>query len=60
MTREVFQKVTQPYFLGYYYKNEEEKDWIVSIEAMQEFHRLSGTPSHQKIMKAFPEWEATS
>lgn len=55
MTKNILSKVKQPYFLGYYFKNEEESDKVVSIEDMKWFHEISATPSDQKRMIAFPE-----
>lgn len=54
MTKEVLSKVKQPYFLGYYYKNEEAFDHVVSIDEMKWFHEISATPDDQKRLVAFP------
>ncbi|PHN05438.1 alpha/beta hydrolase [Flavilitoribacter nigricans] len=54
MTEATFAKVTQPFFLGYYYKNEEEQDPVVSVAAMQEMFRQIHTPPEQKREVAFP------
>lgn len=54
MTPETFAKVTKPYFMGYYYKNEEEQDPVVSVAAMLEFDKYSKTPTDQKRALAFP------
>ena len=54
MTPEVFQKVQQPVFLGYYYKSEEEQDQTVSIPAMLEMYEQLGTPESAKRKIAFP------
>ncbi len=53
MTDDVFRRVNQPYFLGYYFKNEEEQDHVVSVEAMKRFYTLSATPSDQKVEMPF-------
>jgi pimeloyl-ACP methyl ester carboxylesterase len=55
MTEETFANVTCPVFMGYYYKNEEEQDKIVSVPAMLEMYGQLGTPDHLKRKKAFPE-----
>ncbi|QSE98012.1 alpha/beta hydrolase [Fulvivirga lutea] len=55
MTKETFEKVTQPVFLGYYYKNEEEQDNTVSVPAMLEMYEHLGTPDELKRKVAFPE-----
>nr|WKN37611.1 alpha/beta hydrolase [Tunicatimonas sp. TK19036] len=54
MTKETFQKVTCPVFLGYYYKNEEEQDNLVSVDAMRTMFEQLATPSTQKYQEAFP------
>ena len=55
MTREVWQKINQPLFMGYYYKNEENQDHTVSVAAMREFYQSVSTPALQKREMAFPE-----
>ncbi|TDB68853.1 alpha/beta hydrolase [Arundinibacter roseus] len=52
---EVYERIKMPVFLGYYYKNEEEQDKVVSVKAMQEMFPKLGTPETQKIERAFPE-----
>lgn len=55
MTKETFNRVTVPVFLGYYYKDEENQDQTVSVDAMLDmFNELSTLPT-QKVKKAFPE-----
>lgn len=58
MTEEILSKVQQPYLLGYYYKDEENFDDVVSIEAMQWFNEISATNPEQKRIVAFPDVEA--
>lgn len=48
MVKETFQKVTQPVFLGYYYKDEIHQDSTVSVAAMLEMFDELGTPSAKK------------
>ncbi|MFT5169033.1 MAG: esterase/lipase [Saprospiraceae bacterium] len=55
MTETILSKVKLPYFLGYYYKNEEDSDHVVSIDQMKWFHKISATPDDQKRLIAFPE-----
>ncbi len=55
MVEETFQKVKCPVFLGYYYKNEEEQDDVVSVAAMQSMFEQLGTPENLKQADAFPE-----
>ncbi|MEQ8472394.1 MAG: alpha/beta hydrolase [Marinoscillum sp.] len=54
MKPEIFKLVTQPYFIGYYYKNEEEKDPTISIEAITWFDKHTSTPERMKELVAFP------
>lgn len=54
MTAETFQQVTQPVFLGYYYKNETEQDQVVSVPRMLEMFDQLGTPADLKRKVAFP------
>ena len=51
MTPEQFAKVKQPLFMGYYYKNEENQDKVVSVAAMLDMYEALGT-NKQKM--AFP------
>lgn len=53
MKDEIFAKVKQPVFLGYYYKNEKEQDKTVSVAAMLNIFDKLGTDS--KMKQAFPE-----
>jgi len=55
MTVETFSKVTEPVYLGYYYKNEEERDKTVSVPKMLEMFEELGTPKNQKQKDAFAE-----
>ncbi len=55
MTPETFKKVKQPVFLGYYYKNENEKDPTVSVDAMLKMYDELGTPPDKKMKVAFPD-----
>ena len=55
MIPEVFQNISHPIFLGYYYKDEENKDEIVSIPAMKGFMEEISTPEEQRQFLAFPK-----
>jgi esterase/lipase len=55
MNESTFKKVTQPVFLGYYYKNQNEQDFVVSVPKMQEMFKQLGTPTHLKKELAFPK-----
>ncbi|PKP21613.1 MAG: alpha/beta hydrolase [Bacteroidetes bacterium HGW-Bacteroidetes-20] len=54
MTKETFQKVKCPVFLGYYYKDKENQDQVVRVDAMWKMFDQLGTPSDKKRQKAFP------
>lgn len=55
MKPEIFQSITQPYFLGYFYKNEEVQDPVVSVAAMLQMDQETSTPETMKKRVAFPE-----
>ena len=57
MTKEVFAKIDVPVFLGYYYKNDEESDHIVSVPDMVDFYNAISTPDSQKVSIAYPNAE---
>lgn len=52
MNKETFEKITCPVFLAYYYKNEQEQDDVVSVEAMLTMFDELG--SEDKVSQAFP------
>ena len=53
MTPELFRKFDDPVFVGYYYRDEENKDKIISIEAIHKFEKSISTPEDKKVFKAF-------
>lgn len=55
MRKATFRQVTQPVFLGYYYKNKKEQDDVVSVAAMLKMFRQLGTPEALKCEVSFPE-----
>ncbi len=55
MVPEVFARVKQPVFMGYYYKDEKHQDDVVSVQAMHTFFDQLGTPAHLKRKVSFPE-----
>ncbi len=55
MNEETFAKVKQPVFMGYYYKNDQEKDMVVSVSKMQEMFGQLGTAPALKKELAFPK-----
>ncbi|MBD2702471.1 alpha/beta hydrolase [Spirosoma sp. BT702] len=58
MTPEQFQKVKQPVFMGYYYKDEDNQDKVVSVEAMLTMYDQLGTSERTKQKLAFPNADA--
>lgn len=54
MVPETFAKVKCPVFVGYYYKDEEHQDKLVSVAAMQKMFGELGTAPSQKREVAFP------
>lgn len=57
VSAETFGKIKQPVFLGYYYKDEDHQDHVVSVEAMLKMYDQLGTPANLKRKEAFPEAE---
>lgn len=54
MNKRVFQKVTQPVLMLYYYKNEVEQDPVVRVDAMINMFEQLGTPAALKRKVALP------
>jgi pimeloyl-ACP methyl ester carboxylesterase len=55
MQEETFQGITQPIYVGYYYKDEEHQDDAVSIEKIHWFWDHISTPESQRTKQAFPD-----
>lgn len=55
MTEAVFSKITQPLFMGYWYKNEKVQDNVVSVNRMLEMYDQLGTPEVKKRKIAFDD-----
>ena len=55
MTEENFKKVNQPYFMGFYYKNDTTQDMTVSVKAMRNFDSMTSTSADMKRLVAFEE-----
>ena len=55
MKKEVFEKIKQPLFMAYYYKNEEEQDKTVSVKRMKEMFAQIATSEENKYQIAIPE-----
>ena len=54
MNEETFKKIKIPVFVGYYYKDEENQDKVVSVARMLDFYTQINTPISQKYKVAFP------
>lgn len=54
MNRTTFGQVIQPLFMGYYYKDEENQDKVVSVKAMLDMYEAVKTPEFNKRKLAFP------
>jgi pimeloyl-ACP methyl ester carboxylesterase len=55
MNGDTFQNVQVPVFLAYYFKSNEEQDFVVSVPKMLEMYDLLGTNDSNKSKMAFPE-----
>lgn len=55
MKKEVFERINQPIFMGYYFKNDKEKDQNVSIPRMMEMFDQLSTPPELKRKVNFPK-----
>ncbi|MEM9390755.1 MAG: alpha/beta hydrolase [Bacteroidota bacterium] len=55
MVPETFENITQPVFLGYYYKSDAAMDSTVSVPAMLEMYEQLATPEGEKVKVAFPD-----
>jgi pimeloyl-ACP methyl ester carboxylesterase len=55
MNPNVFKKITQPLFLGYFYKDDQTQDFVVSVPKMLEMYEDLGTPEALKRSQAFPK-----
>lgn len=54
MTEEVFSNITQPTFLGCYYKDDDNQDFVVSVPAMRDFFDAIRTDPSDKQFVEFP------
>ena len=55
MNKETFRNVTAPVFLGYYYKDKENQDPTVRVDAMLKMFDELGTDPSEKVKVAFPD-----
>lgn len=53
MNRETFEGISIPVFAGYYYKNDQECDKVISIRRIREFFEQISTPEDEKRLVAF-------
>ncbi|MFK7808230.1 MAG: alpha/beta hydrolase [Saprospiraceae bacterium] len=58
MTKSVFQKINQPFYMGYYYRDEDHQDEVVSVPRMLEMFEQLGTPDKLKRAEPLPYTEA--
>lgn len=55
MSESIFKGVQCPYFAGFYFRNEDEQDKVVSTDAIRSFHEVTSTPEDQKVLVPFPD-----
>jgi esterase/lipase len=55
MTENTFAKISEPVFLAYYYKDKDNQDKVVRVDAMLKMYDKLGTPKNMKVRVAFPE-----
>lgn len=55
MVRKTFEKIKQPVFVGYYYKDKQHQDKTVSVKALLRMFGELGSAPTQKRAVAFPE-----
>lgn len=55
MDEDLFSRIKIPVYMGYYYKDEEHQDKVVSVPRMLEFFDQLGTKENLKRKNAFPD-----
>jgi esterase/lipase len=55
MKKSTYSNVVAPIFLGYYYKDDNNQDDVVKVDAMLKMFDQLGTVGSEKVKKAFPE-----
>ncbi len=55
MTKATFSNVQCPVFAGYYYKNREQQDKVVSVPAIKKMFEQLGTEKNKKCLLNFPD-----
>ncbi len=58
MTNEVFKQITTPVFVGYFYKDEEVRDFTVSTGKIMEVEDLISTPQEVAEFRQYPNGKA--
>lgn len=53
MNESLFSQITVPVYMGYYFKDEENQDKVVSVPRMLDFYEQLGTEENKKRKKAF-------
>ncbi len=53
MTKETFQAIDQPAYLSYYYRDQDNMDKVISIEAVKKFASHMSTPEEKLWIRAF-------
>ena len=54
MTNTVFEKINIPYYIGYYYKDDSEKDDVISIDDIHRFEKFTSTSKDKYLIKEYP------
>lgn len=55
MKKETYKNVVAPVFLGYYFKDKNNQDTYVKVDAMLKMYDQLGTMTEKKVKKVFPE-----
>ncbi|MDG5767460.1 alpha/beta hydrolase [Balneolales bacterium ANBcel1] len=55
LTEDVYGHITQPVFAGYYYRDEDHQDDVVSVSAIRGIEEKLGTPPEHRRFVAFPD-----
>lgn len=55
MKKSTYKNVVAPVFLAYYYKDKNNQDNVVKVDAMLKMFEQLGTDNDEKVKKAFPE-----
>lgn len=58
LSDDVYSRITQPVFAGYYYKDEDHQDMVVSVSAIRELEEKLGTTAEKREFRAFPDADA--